>query len=87
MPYTALQAMIDGFAPQGWLNYHRGRHLGSLPDDPAVGQAVRRRRPVVEAAPKSPAAVAFLALAGRLWAGPSDPNSRALPPERLRLSA
>ena len=32
MPYTALQSMIDGFAPQGWLNYHRGRHLGSLPD-------------------------------------------------------
>ena len=32
MPYTALQAMIDGFAPQGWLNYHRGRHVGSLPD-------------------------------------------------------
>jgi FAD/FMN-containing dehydrogenase len=37
MPYTALQAMIDGFAPQGWLNYHRGRHLGSLPDDVVDG--------------------------------------------------
>jgi len=32
MPYTAFQAMLDGFAPRGWLNYHRGRHLGSLPD-------------------------------------------------------
>jgi FAD/FMN-containing dehydrogenase len=32
MPYTAFQAMLDPFAPPGWLNYHRGRHLGSLPD-------------------------------------------------------
>lgn len=32
-PYTALQRMLDGFAPQGWLNYHRGRHLASLPDE------------------------------------------------------
>jgi FAD/FMN-containing dehydrogenase len=32
MPYTALQAMLDGFAPKGWLNYHRGRHLSALPD-------------------------------------------------------
>ena len=61
--------------------------LGAVPDDPAVGQAVRRRRPVVEAAPKSPAALAFLAVAGRLWARPSDPSPRALSPERLRLSA
>ncbi len=27
MPYTAFQAMLDGFAPKGWLNYHRGLHL------------------------------------------------------------
>lgn len=33
MPYTALQAMIDGFAPKGWLNYHRGMHLSRLSDD------------------------------------------------------
>ena len=32
MPYTALQEMLDGFAPKGWLNYHRGRHMSSLPD-------------------------------------------------------
>ena len=30
MPYTAFQAMLDGFAPKGWLNYHRGLHLDSL---------------------------------------------------------
>jgi FAD/FMN-containing dehydrogenase len=33
MPYTAFQAMVDGFAPKHWLNYHRGMHLSSLPDD------------------------------------------------------
>jgi FAD/FMN-containing dehydrogenase len=32
MPYTAVQAMLDGFAPRGWLNYHRGVHLSALPD-------------------------------------------------------
>ena len=33
MPYTALQSMIDGFAPRGWRNYHRGHFLTGLPDD------------------------------------------------------
>ncbi len=33
MPYTAFQAMIDGFAPRGWLNYHRGQHLRALTDE------------------------------------------------------
>jgi FAD binding domain/Berberine and berberine like len=32
MPYTALQSMIDDFAPKGWLNYHRGLHLESMDD-------------------------------------------------------
>jgi hypothetical protein len=32
MPYTTFQAMLDGFAPKGWLNYHRGQHVASLPD-------------------------------------------------------
>jgi FAD/FMN-containing dehydrogenase len=32
MPYTAFQAMLDPFAPPGWLNYHRGQHVGSIPD-------------------------------------------------------
>lgn len=32
MPYTAFQAMIDGFAPRGWLNYHRGVHLDRFSD-------------------------------------------------------
>jgi hypothetical protein len=32
MPYTALQAIVDGFAPSGWFNYTRGLHLSSLDD-------------------------------------------------------
>lgn len=32
-PYTALQSMLDGFAPRGWYNYHRGHHLTGLPDE------------------------------------------------------
>jgi FAD/FMN-containing dehydrogenase len=33
MPYTAFQAMLDGFNPKGLYNYHRGIHLDALPDD------------------------------------------------------
>ncbi len=36
MPYTAFQAMLDGFAPSGWRNYHRGEHLTGLPDEAAA---------------------------------------------------
>lgn len=32
MPYVAFQAILDGFAPKGWLNYHRGVHLSRLSD-------------------------------------------------------
>lgn len=33
MPYTAFQAMLDPSNPPGQLNYHRGMHLSSLPDE------------------------------------------------------
>lgn len=33
MPYTAFQAMIDDFAPEGWRGYNRGIHLTGLPDE------------------------------------------------------
>jgi FAD/FMN-containing dehydrogenase len=33
MPYTTFQALLDGFAPKGWLNYHRGQHLSDFPDE------------------------------------------------------
>ena len=52
--------------------------LGAIPDDPQVGQAIRRREPVVLAHPKSPSAIAFRILARRLWARPIDPTSGAL---------
>jgi len=32
IPYTAFQAIVDPLSPTGWLNYHRGEHLASLPD-------------------------------------------------------
>ena len=62
--------------------------LGHLPDDPAVGAAVCRQEPVVQAFPKSPATLAIRALARRLWANPIDPESRAWPASGpVRLSA
>ena len=33
MPYTVLQTLLDPNNPPGMLNYHRGLHLDSLPDD------------------------------------------------------
>ena len=33
IPYTAFQAIVDPFSPKGLLNYHRGRHMASFPDD------------------------------------------------------
>lgn len=61
--------------------------LGAIPDDVLVGQAVRRREPVVTAYPKSPSALAFRSLARRLWARPLDPMSRARQNEAGRMSA
>ena len=61
--------------------------LGAIPDDPEVGLAIRRRTSVIEAFPKSRAAVAFKTLARRLWARPEDPTSRAWPVAGTRLTA
>ena len=61
--------------------------LGAIPDDPSVGQAIRRREPVVLAHPKSPSAIAFRTLARRLWARPIDPTSALAPERDGRLSA
>jgi len=33
MPYAMFQSSLDGFAPRGWLNYHRGLHLDDLTDE------------------------------------------------------
>jgi len=56
---------------------------GAIPFDPAVARAVRRQEPVVNAFPNAPAALAYRALAERLWPVP-DPEERAeVPIERL----
>jgi flagellar biosynthesis protein FlhG len=56
---------------------------GYVPFDPSVSRAVRRQEPVVTALPQSPAAVAYRALADRLWSLPEpEPTPRATP-ERL----
>lgn len=62
--------------------------LGAIPEDPAVPRAVRRQEPVVIAFPQSPAAVAYRALAARLWTPPPpDPPAEESHPERLLAAA
>jgi len=58
--------------------------LGYVLFDPSVGRAVRLQQPVVTAFPHSPAAIAFRALAERLWE-PIDPEAgrRPLVPQKL----
>jgi FAD/FMN-containing dehydrogenase len=49
IPYTAFQAIVDPFSPTGWLNYHRGEHLASLPDaaiDAYVEHGARVKSPM-----------------------------------------
>jgi flagellar biosynthesis protein FlhG len=59
-------------------------YWGAIPEDPAIPLAVRRQEPVVVAYPQSPAALAYCALAERLWpVRPSDPENEELPPDRL----
>jgi FAD/FMN-containing dehydrogenase len=45
MPYTVLQALLDPSNPPGMLNYHRGMHLTSLPDD-AIDRYTRNGREI-----------------------------------------
>ena len=62
--------------------------LGAIPEDPAIPRAVRRQEPVVTAFPQSPAAMAYRALAARLWTPPSpDPGAEANHPDRLLAGA
>jgi flagellar biosynthesis protein FlhG len=59
---------------------------GHIPFDPSVARSVRRQEPVVTAFPKSPAALAYRALAERLGATPApEPSSldTESAPERL----
>jgi flagellar biosynthesis protein FlhG len=61
---------------------------GAIPEDPAIPLAVRRQEPVVVAYPHSPAALAYCALAERLWpARPSDPENEEMHADRLWAGA
>jgi flagellar biosynthesis protein FlhG len=62
--------------------------LGTVPFDPSVTRAVRAQEPVVLAYPQSPAAVAYRALAARLWKPvPSGPRSELSSEKSHRLEA
>ena len=62
--------------------------LGTVPFDPAVARAVRAQEPVVVASPQSPAAIAYRALAARLWKPvPSGPDSELSSEKSHRLEA
>jgi flagellar biosynthesis protein FlhG len=61
---------------------------GWVPFDPAVGRAVRLQEPVVTAFPHAPAAVAYRALAERLWDPASeDPDATRRPLISQKLEA
>ena len=62
--------------------------LGTVPLDPAVARAVRAQQPTVLAHPQSPAAIAYRALAARLWKPvPSGPDSELSSDQSHRLEA
>jgi flagellar biosynthesis protein FlhG len=52
---------------------------GHVPFDPAVPRAVRLQEPVITAFPQSPAALAYAAIAQRLWSPPSGPDVTSQP--------
>jgi len=60
---------------------------GFIPFDPSVPRAVRRQEPVVTAFPKSPAALAYRALAERLWEIPQPEPTHRPSREIERLEA
>jgi flagellar biosynthesis protein FlhG len=60
------------------------QYLGAIPEDPAIPSAVRRQEPVVTAFPRSPAALAYRALAARLWTPPfPETEDEQSHPDRL----
>jgi len=62
--------------------------VGTIPFDPAVPRSVRAQEPVLIAWPDSPAAVAYRALAARLWKPvPSGPGADLVSEPSHRLEA
>ena len=69
--YDKLARVVEKFLPEASLAY-----LGAIPQDDALRRAVQKQKPVVEAAPGAPAALAFRELATRIhrWARPTTPR-------------
>jgi flagellar biosynthesis protein FlhG len=61
-----LQTVLDRFVATDPARAVRLVHLGDIPLDPQVRQAIMRRQLLLQAAPSSPAAVALAAIAARL---------------------
>jgi flagellar biosynthesis protein FlhG len=60
---------------------------GYVPFDPRVPRSVRRQEPIVTAYPQSPAALAYRALAERLWVAVEPEPSAGTEPASERLEA
>ena len=60
---------------------------GWVPFDPALPRALRLQEPVLTAFPQSPSAVAYQALAERLWETPQPEPERSVPSTPQRLQA
>ena len=58
--------MLDRFVNPGSEHPVRLLHLGEIPSDPGVRDAVMRRQLLMQASPTSPAARAVSGLAGKL---------------------
>jgi hypothetical protein len=58
MPYTAFQAALDGFAPEGMRSYWRGEHMGGLSDE-AIDTLLAHGTPLTEAAPPFSQTIVF----------------------------
>ena len=63
---TQLQQVLDRFVPSEPGRPLRLIHLGDIPSDPSVRQAVMRRQLLMQSTPGCPAAMAISQLAGKL---------------------
>jgi flagellar biosynthesis protein FlhG len=63
---TQLQQVLDRFVPSEQGHPVRLIHLGDIPSDPSVRQAIMRRQLLLQSMPGCPAAMAISQLAGKL---------------------
>jgi len=69
--FDKLARVVERFLPEASLAY-----LGAVPQDEHLRRAVQKQKPVVDAFPASPSAVALREIATRIhrWARPSSPR-------------